>query len=345
MIWDGRGSDTTISLLCPVTRQYQRVVADLEVKKLQRALKLLDRFEAGAFPAPLDAETLVVEIFEACGHTVLQKGFVGAQAGVDCFVRTNVDGRPQTIGVEVKAGKQPAEVSSVDKAFKLKASGHFDRAMILSRSGFSTSALRLADTIGLGQIDLFSPVDLRNWLSKQAQPEKVDTAYERIVRGAMQELARLIAEHPEALAAIEWRELEKVLRETFEGIGFRTKLTRPGKDGGFDLELSTTEGGLRRIYLVEVKHWTDQRPGSSHLKKLISVTASKQAAGALLLSTSGFTRTIYSGIAEYSAPVRLADGDKVVSLCKTYYRLKSALWLENVNLQETLLSGTRAIGE
>jgi hypothetical protein len=57
------------------------------------------------------------------------------------------------------------------------------------------------------------------------------------------------------------------------------------------------------------------------------------------------SRAIYSGIAEFSAPVRLAEGAKVVALCRTYYRLRSSLWLEDVNLRETLLSGTRAIGE
>jgi restriction system protein len=320
-------------------------VSDSKMDKLQRALTLIDRFEAGARPAPMDAERLIVEIFEACGHMVFEKGFIESDEGIDCFVRTNVDGKLQTIGVEVKARMHPAGVASVDQAFSLKASGHFDRAMVISRSGFSAEALRRADTIGLGHIDLFGPADLRNWLSKQVQLEDVDRAYERIVRGAMQELVRLIAERPEALARIEWRELEKVLRETFDGIGFDTRLTRPGKDGGFDLELTAAEGGQKRIYLVEVKHWTDQKPGPSHLKKFISVTACKQAAGGLLLSTSGFARTIYSGIAEFSAPVRLAEGDKVVALCRTYYRLRSALWLEDVSLYETLLSGTRAIGE
>jgi restriction system protein len=296
--------------------------------KLQRAFALLDRFEAGASLLPADAERLLVGIFEACGHSVSQKGFVESNEGVDCFVRTNLDGRLQTIGAEVKAGMHPAGEASVVQAFNLKTTGQFDRAMIISRAGFSAAALRRA--VGLGQIDLFGPNDLRNWLSKQVRPENVDKAYERIVRGAMQELVRLIAEHPDALARIEWRELEKVLRETFDGIGFDTKLTRPGKDGGFDLELTTDEDGRRRIYLVEVKHWTDQRPGPSHLKKFIGVTACKQAAAGLLLSTSGFARTIYSGIAEFSAPVRLGEREKVVALCRTYYRLRTALWIEDV---------------
>ncbi len=161
----------------------------------------------------------------------------------------------------------------------------------------------------------------------------------------MQKLANLIAAHPEALASIEWRELEKVLRETFEGIGFDTKLTRPGKDGGFDLELTTSEDGQKQTYLVEVKHWTDKKPGPMHLKKFIKVTTSKRAAGGLLLSTSGFTGTICSGILQFSAPVHLGEGEKVVALCRTYYRLRSGLWLEDIDLKETLFSGTRVIGE
>lgn len=313
--------------------------------KLHEALSRLDRFESGAFQEPADAEKLIVEIFQACGHAVSQKGFVASDDGVDCFVRTDFNGLHQTIGVEVKARRQPAGFETVEKALHLRATSQFDRVMVISRSGFSAKVLQHANTVGLGQIDLFSPADLRIWLSKQVQPKEVESEYNRIVRGAMRDLALLIAKHPEALAKIEWRELEKVLRETFEGIGFDTKLTRPGKDGGFDLELSSTEGGHTRVYLVEVKHWSDQKPGPTYLKKFISVTASKRAEGGLLLSTSGFSGTIYSGIVEFSAPVRLADGDKVVALCRTYYRLRSALWLEDVNLRETLLSGTRAIGE
>ena len=151
---------------------------------------------------------------------------------------------------------------------------------------------------------------------------------------------QLIAEKPEALSKLAWRELEKALREAFEGIGFDTKLTRPGKDGGFDLELTTMENGRKQIYLVEVKHWTDQKPGLSHLTKFVEVTASKQADAGLFLSTSGFTRPVYCGIAELAPPMHLGEGNKVVSLCRAYYRLRSALWVEDVDLRDTLLSET-----
>jgi hypothetical protein len=175
----------------------------------------IERLESGAFQAPADAEKLIVEIFQACGHAVSQKGFAESDDGVDCFVRTDYNGLHQTIGVEVKARGQPVEFATVQKALSLKATRQFDRVMVISRSGFSANAIQHANTVGLGQIDLFSPADLRVWLSKQIQPTEVESEYNRIVRGAMRDLALLIAKHPEALANIEWRELEKVLRETF----------------------------------------------------------------------------------------------------------------------------------
>lgn len=167
--------------------------------KLHEAMVRLASFEAGSFEQPADVEKLIVEIFQACGHVVSQKGFAASDEGVDCFVRTDFNGLHQTIGVEVKAKRQPAGFETVDKALNLKATRQFDRVMVISRSGFSANALQHANTVGPGQIDLFSPADLRIWLSKQAQPKEVESEYDRIVRGAMRDLALLIAKHPEAL--------------------------------------------------------------------------------------------------------------------------------------------------
>jgi restriction system protein len=317
------------------------------MNELQQALALLDRFERGGFAQPSEAERLLVQIFEACCYPIAEKGFVGSANSlleVDCFIRAKVDGSLKTIAVEVKAGSRPAGVESVEQAFRLKTNGPFDRAMIVSRLGFSPDALQHADTVGLGQIDLFGPEHLRNWLSKQVEPQDTNSICENIIRRAMRDLAKAVAQHPEILSDIEWRDLERLLREVFEVIGFDTKLTRPGKDGGFDLELTATERNQRRTYLVEVKHWTEQKPGPSHVRKFVDVTATRQAAAGLMLSTSGFSTPVYRGITEFRMPVHLGEGEKVVSLCKTYYRLRSALWVEDTDLQDTLFAGTHALG-
>lgn len=306
----------------------------------KRASEMLDRFERDEKLYPADAEKLVAEVFRACGHPVADCGFVESDRGVDMFLETKVDGAPHRISVEVKYSRGPAGEASVRQLLAFREQTPIDRAMIVSRSGFTSGALRLAADSGVGLIDLLSPRDLRNWLQKHAPQAQPDKSAEIIIRGAMKALAKLIAEHPEQLAKLEWRDLERVLREAFEGLGFDTKLTRSGKDGGFDLELSMLKDGTKAVYLVEVKHWTDQKPGPQHLKKLVHVTASKQATAGVLLSTSGFTKTLYEGFAKLSAPVRLGDGAKVVSLCQAYYRLDSALWIEAKDLEETLFEGT-----
>ncbi len=315
--------------------------------KIDAALGLIDRFENGEQPlAPQDAEQLVRGIFDACGYDVTQAGFVGGDQGVDCYFSGLIDGRNQTVAVEVRVGRRPADIKCVQHAFALKnKSPNFDRAMVISRAGFLAATLREAESLGLGEVDMFGPAALRNWITKQVIPEDVTASYERIVGGAMKSLADLVARNPQALAKLKWWEVEAVLREAFEGMGFGARKTRASKDGGFDLELTISEGGRRRVFLVEVKHWTDQRPGSGHLKKLIKVTLSKEVEGSFLLSSSGFTKTVYSGITEISVPVRLGAGEKIVALCRTYYRLKNQLWREDVNLHQELLSGTWAIGD
>lgn len=324
-----------------------QVLADHRMTKLKSALQILDRFDQGQFTAPTDAESLLVQIFEACGYSAIRQGFVDSgrtRYEIDCFIQVEIDGVSQLIAAEVAAGARPAGIEAVDRAHELKSQGPFHRSIIISRLGFSDQALRHADTVGLGRFDLLSPHDLRVWLSKQVEPEEINGAYERIIRGAMRKLAEVVARDPSQLASLEWRDLEKVLREVFERIGFETRLTRPGKDGGFDLELTVRESGEMQVYLVEVKHWSEQKPGIGHVRKFVEVATSRQANAGLLLSTSGFTKPVYSGITEFDTSIHLGEGNKIVSLCKTYYRLQSALWIEDKSLQETLLSETRAFG-
>lgn len=310
----------------------------------ENAREMLERFEHDGHRIPVESERLVANILRACGHEVKDTGFIESQTGVDCYFDTFIDGKPNRIGVEVKAGLRPAGPEAVQQAFILKSSGHFDRSMIISRAGFSPAALLRADFLGAGDIDLWSPAHLRNWLFKHEPSRPTDTAAERIIRAAMRELAKQVALDPTVLTTIEWRDLERILREVFEGMGFDTRLTRPAKDGGFDLELKFAIEGKPVTYLVEVKHWTDNKPGMSHLNKLIEVTASQEATGGLLLSTSGFTRRLYSGLARITAPVRVGEGAKIASLCKAWYRLRTGFWVEANDLHGALTGDTVAAG-
>jgi HJR/Mrr/RecB family endonuclease len=314
------------------------------VSEWQKAVELLDRFEGEGHRIPVEAERLVAQILRACGHDVKEAGFAQSDVGVDCFFDTCIGPLTLRIGVEVRSLSRPVGVEAIQQAFALRDSGHFDRAMIVSRSGFSAAAQQQADTAGAGKIDLLGPSELRSWLAKHEPAGRLDTPAHDIVRSCMRELAMRLAQHPEELPQVEWRDLERILLEVFEALGYATRLTRSGKDGGFDLELTFTDRDRKMTYLVEVKHWTDQKPGLPHLSKLIEVTASRNASGAVLLSTSGFSKPLYSGLLKVSAPVRIGDASKVVSLCQTYYRLQTGFWLDETNLAKMLHEGTHAPG-
>lgn len=158
----------------------------------------------------------------------------------------------------------------------------------------------------------------------------------------MRECAELIARNAMELHNVDWRDLERILREVFEGIGFETVLTRSAKDGGFDLELSTISHGEKAVYLVEVKHWSDpDRPGRGVLKDFVKVVVSREATKGLLLSSSGFTNNIYSGVSEVERQhVRLGGRSKIIGLCRTYYRLGTEIWLADDTLPQLLFEET-----
>jgi hypothetical protein len=168
---------------------------------------------------------------------------------------------------------------------------------------------------------------------------------ELIVRATMKEIAVAVARNPDCLRKVEWRDLERALREVFEGLGFVTRLTPPGNDGGLDLELKYTESGKQKIVLVEVKHWagSGKKPGRSTHRSLVEVVAriAPDATG-LLLSSTGFTSNLISGRTEIDQKlVRLGGKSKIVSLCQSYLQSTEGIWAPTTDLAEMLLAGTQ----
>src|SRR4030095_15631163 len=165
---------------------------------------------------------------------------------------------------------------------------------------------------------------LKRYLSDAVRGEGLEplppatSKLELIVRTTMRAIAVAVAEDPACLRDVEWRDLERALREVFEGLGFVTKLHRSGNDGGFDLELNYTENGKQMIVLVEVKHWagSGKKPGKPILGSLVDVVArAVPGTTGLLLSSTGFTSDVVSGRTEIEQrKVRLGGKEKIVSL-------------------------------
>ncbi|MGC4855181.1 restriction endonuclease [Micromonospora sp. DT4] len=164
---------------------------------------------------------------------------------------------------------------------------------------------------------------------------------EIIVREAMCSLARQVALRPGELVNIEWRDLERLMREVFEEIGFETQLTRPAKDGGFDLKLLSKLGGEEFSCLVEIKHWRTSRPGKKTYTEFVEVVVREGTTQGLLLSTSGFRDSALSGrLAVEHHPVRLGTANKVVELCQVFLSKKSGLIEQELFLPRLLLDDT-----
>lgn len=192
---------------------------------------------------------------------------------------------------------------------------------------------------------------LKRYLSEiigEEELEPVITAssgLEFIVRTAMKAIAIAVAKEPAYLRYVEWRDLERVLREVFEKLGFITRLTRSGNDGGFDLELQCTENNTQKIFLVEVKHWagSGKKPGRAVFRSLFDIVARATSnTTGLLLSSTDFTANLVNGRTEIEQwKVRLGGEAKIVSLCESYLQSEDGVWLPTVELADMLLAGTQ----
>ncbi|VDS03900.1 Restriction endonuclease [Devosia equisanguinis] len=158
----------------------------------------------------------------------------------------------------------------------------------------------------------------------------------KVVRKLMHELVTTLAEFPDELASVEWRDLERLLGVVFERLEFDVTVTRSAKDGGFDIVLKA-DG---QTYLVEVKHWAQpNRVGPGVLRKFTDVAVSHGAQG-LLISSSGFTSTLLRGRIELTQlPVLLGDATKIISLCRCYVQSERGVWRREKTASELLFAG------
>ncbi len=93
--------------------------------------------------------------------------------------------------------------------------------------------------------------------------------------------------NPIAIAALSWRDFEKLIGETFRGRGFQvTGFGSHAADGAADLALVKT--GER--FLVQCKHWRKHEVGVLAVRELHSALEGVGAQGGYVLTAGGFTR-------------------------------------------------------
>jgi restriction system protein len=277
------------------------------------------------------------EGFDLKTHSQVRDG------GVDfVWTRTVASGALEQIGVEAKYYRQTNRVPQVAVRALVGAAvlRNLDRIVLISNAEFSRLSKEGITRSLPVKIELLGLDDLSNWIERLRVEEEIDTEAEVriIMREMTQRLARLIAKAPGALAHVEWRDLERIVAEIFEGLGFQTTLTEGSKDGGKDVILTCTVKGKAATYYVEVKHWrSSTRVGASAVEKLLEVVVREKKDGGLFLSTYGFTENAFSQLTTFDRrKLRFGDKDKIVTFCQTYVKAQAGLWSPPEDLSHLL---------
>ncbi|WFU25597.1 restriction endonuclease [Bradyrhizobium sp. CB1717] len=185
---------------------------------------------------------------------------------------------------------------------------------------------------------------LKRYISEQQealrdQDEAPGAIVERALRSMLQALAQEIVCSPDYLVHVEWRDLERLLGEVLSGLGFNVLVTRPGRDGGFDLELRCVEAGQPVIYLVEIKHWkAPSRPGSDILEPFVEVVMPYGAKPWSSLIQLRIHRT--SPFRTYRNRGNLFVANKIIALCQSYVRRTLGAWTPTDTLPRILFADT-----
>lgn len=215
--------------------------------------------------------------------------------------------------------------------------------MLVTNSRFTFAAreaLRRSVPVGIELLDIDA---LRSWVGRLEEVPSVDVAQINIIRRALsQKLIALIVKNPRYLDEIEWREMERLLTEVFEGLGFEARLTPGSKDGGKDIILKCQVASLSHTYYVEVKHWrSGQRVGTEAITEFLNIIVNEEISGGLFLSTYGFCSNAIESLTEVQRKtLHFGTESKVVSLCKSYVKVMSGIWSPDATLPEMLYDGT-----
>jgi restriction system protein len=87
---------------------------------------------------------------------------------------------------------------------------------------------------------------------------------------------------------MEWHRLEILAAGYFERLGFRSRLTRFGADGGVDIEL-IAEGGSEPTIIVQCKSWSKTPVGVKEARELRGVMAHRDIPEGILVTSGRFS--------------------------------------------------------
>jgi restriction endonuclease Mrr len=165
----------------------------------------------------------------------------------------------------------------------------------------------------------FAPVDDAPWSPEYALPveeRRIITAQEfRSSPAIIQVDARVLRaldDRPERILSLNWREFEMFVADLLERLGYRTRLSPKGRDGGYDIvAVRETDIGPERV-LVQCKRLTPpMKVGEPIVKQFCTVIGDDRATRGLIATTSTFTSVALKYIETKKHTVSGADLGKL----------------------------------
>ncbi|MGI3044372.1 restriction endonuclease [Shewanella algae] len=311
------------------------------MKEREFYLSKIDLLESGKL-SPAEAEEtlgrIITPLLTGEGYKV-EATPIRNDGGVD-FIGSN---QKEKIAIEYKHYKAPVGTDAVRRLIGASVLNNFDRAILVTNSRFTQSALDSAKTNLPFKLELLDIDSLRSWIDRIEKTDNYDLNLVNILRRDLSDkLARSIAQNPRYLDDIEWRELERVVQHTFEELGFSSEVTPGSKDGGKDVILKCKIDNQEHTYYVELKHWrSGQKVRGVALEEFLQVVINEEVNGGLFLSSYGYCDNAFEMLtAIHRQSLKIGGQEKIYSLCKQYVMSKAGIWSETESLIDTLYENT-----
>lgn len=318
-----------------------------DFNRLRKDLRWL-RGEDGVVPASQAEDVLariLAPLLSAEGLDLFAPD--GPGMGVDLVACTpkGADDFQVSVAIEYKhhGRGHPIGLDAVRQFLKHAGTTPYKRAMLIGRFGFTSVAREEARRLDPISVELLDLTGLEAWIRRVEVGQPSDVArIQLLIRSISHEFAQLVAANPESLDHLEWRDLERMMARVMEGLGFKTTLTPPSKDGGKDLVLVCDATNGQESFIIELKHWrSGKRVGKASVSDFMQVIVAEKRSGGLFLSTSGYAADTFQGLTELTRQrLRLDDRAKVVLLAQTYTRACQGLWSPPTALPEVLFEAT-----
>lgn len=142
-------------------------------------------------------------------------------------------------------------------------------------------------------------------------------------------LVKIILGNPEELEKIEWRQMERLIADILDEIGYKVELTSGSNDGGKDIIFRCKNTHNNKSYIIEIKHWASrQKVGYSYIRKFLNVIINEEREKGLFLSTYGFCDNAFETFTEFEMEkLEYAEKEKIIKLCGMYRKKRYGIWI------------------